>query len=34
MLGHSYRVADVDDVMLNVLGVVLGYGLYRIVRSR
>jgi glycopeptide antibiotics resistance protein len=34
MLGYAYRVADVDDVMLNVLGVALGYGLYRIVRSR
>ena len=29
VLGYSYRVADVDDVILNVTGVLLGYGLLR-----
>lgn len=29
LIGAPYRVADVDDVMINVLGVALGYGLYR-----
>jgi glycopeptide antibiotics resistance protein len=29
MMGTPYRVADVDDVIINVLGVALGYGLYR-----
>ncbi len=28
-MGTPYRVADVDDVIINVLGVALGYGLYR-----
>jgi glycopeptide antibiotics resistance protein len=30
-LGTPYRVADVDDVIINVLGVALGYGLYRLI---
>ena len=29
LIGAPYRVADVDDVIINVLGVALGYGLYR-----
>ena len=29
LIGAPYRVADVDDVVINVLGVALGYGLYR-----
>jgi len=29
LIGAPYRVADVDDVIINVLGVGLGYGLYR-----
>ena len=29
LIGAPYRVADIDDVMINVLGVALGYGLYR-----
>ena len=29
LIGAPYRVADVDDVIINVLGVVLGYGLDR-----
>jgi glycopeptide antibiotics resistance protein len=29
LIGAPYRVADVDDVIVNVLGVALGYGLYR-----
>lgn len=33
VLGTPYRVADVDDVMINVLGVALGYGLYRLIGS-
>jgi glycopeptide antibiotics resistance protein len=28
-IGAPYRVADIDDVIINVLGVALGYGLYR-----
>ena len=28
-LGYSYRIADVDDVILNLTGVLLGYGLLR-----
>lgn len=31
LIGAPYRVADVDDVIINVLGVALGYGLYRLV---
>ena len=31
MVGTPYRVADVDDVIINVLGVALGYGLYRLI---
>ena len=31
LIGAPYRVADVDDVIINVLGVALGYGLYRAV---
>jgi len=29
LIGAPYRVADVDDVIINVLGVALGFGLYR-----
>ncbi len=29
LIGAPYRVADIDDVIINVLGVALGYGLYR-----
>jgi glycopeptide antibiotics resistance protein len=32
LIGAPYRVADVDDVIINVLGVALGYGLYRAIR--
>ena len=31
VLGTPYRVADVDDVIINVLGVALGYGFYRLI---
>ena len=31
LIGAPYRVADVDDIIINVLGVALGYGLYRLV---
>jgi glycopeptide antibiotics resistance protein len=31
LMGFPYRVADVDDVIINVLGVALGYGLYRLI---
>ena len=31
LIGAPYRVADVDDVIINVLGVALGYGLYRVI---
>jgi glycopeptide antibiotics resistance protein len=30
-LGYTYRVSDVDDVILNVTGVLLGYAAYRLV---
>ena len=30
-MGFPFRVADVDDVLLNVLGVALGYVVYRAV---
>ena len=33
VLGTPYRVADIDDVIINVLGVALGYGLYRLIAS-
>jgi len=33
-LGYSYRVTDVDDVILNVAGVLLGFALWRLVRAR
>lgn len=29
LMGYPYRVADVDDVIVNVSGVLLGYGLFR-----
>lgn len=29
VLGYPYRVLDVNDVLLNALGVVIGYGLFR-----
>lgn len=29
LIGAPYRVADIDDIIINVLGVALGYGLYR-----
>ena len=29
LVGAPYRVADVDDIIINVLGVALGYGLYQ-----
>lgn len=31
LMGFPYRVADIDDVLLNVLGVTLGYVVYRAV---
>ena len=33
MLGYAYRVTDVDDVILNLSGVLLGYGLLRLASS-
>ena len=32
-LGYSYRVAEVDDVLLNFVGVLLGYALFVLVRG-
>jgi glycopeptide antibiotics resistance protein len=29
LMGFPYRVADIDDVIINVLGVAVGYGIYR-----
>jgi glycopeptide antibiotics resistance protein len=34
VLGYWYRMTDVDDVLLNVTGVLLGYGLLRLLRWR
>ncbi len=31
-LGYSYRVTEVDDVLLNFAGILLGFGLYRMLR--
>jgi glycopeptide antibiotics resistance protein len=33
-VGHEYRMADIDDVMLNVGGALIGYMASRIWRSR
>ena len=33
-LGYSYRVTDVDDVVLNVAGVLWGFALWRLLRRR
>ncbi|HEU4326846.1 MAG TPA: VanZ family protein [Roseiflexaceae bacterium] len=30
LLGYAYRVVDVNDVLLNALGVVIGYGIFRL----
>lgn len=32
-LGYSYRVTEIDDVILNFVGVLLGYALQRLVRA-
>ena len=32
-LGYSYRVAEVDDVLLNFVGVLFGYGLFVLARG-
>lgn len=29
LMGFPYRVADIDDILLNVLGIALGYAAYR-----
>jgi glycopeptide antibiotics resistance protein len=34
LVGYAYRVTELDDVLLNVLGVALGFSLYRLVRPR
>jgi len=34
VLGYSYRVTEIDDVLLNFAGVVLGYAVYVVVRAR
>ena len=34
LVGYAYRVTELDDVLLNVLGVLLGFSLYRLVRPR
>lgn len=33
VLGYSYRVTEVDDVLLNLAGVLLGYALFVVVRG-
>ena len=30
-LGYAYRVSDIDDVILNLAGVLTGYAAYRLV---
>jgi glycopeptide antibiotics resistance protein len=32
-LGYWYRMSDVDDLLLNVAGVLLGYGLFTLLRA-
>jgi glycopeptide antibiotics resistance protein len=34
VLGYSYRVTDIDDVILNVVGVLLGFAAWLLVRAR
>jgi glycopeptide antibiotics resistance protein len=34
LVGYAYRVTEVDDVLLNVLGALGGFSLYRLVRPR
>ena len=31
---HSYRIFDIDDILLNTIGVAFGYGLYTIARKK
>ena len=33
-VGYWYRMTDVDDVLLNVAGVLLGFGVYAAIRGR
>ncbi|NLE22468.1 MAG: hypothetical protein GX624_06790 [Actinobacteria bacterium] len=33
-LGYSYRVTEVDDVLLNFAGILLGFALYLVLRGR
>jgi glycopeptide antibiotics resistance protein len=33
LLGVSYKVTDVDDILLNTLGFIVGYILYKIFQS-
>jgi glycopeptide antibiotics resistance protein len=33
-LGYSYRVTEVDDVLLNFLGILLGYGVFVLLTGR
>lgn len=30
LVGYAYRVIDINDVLLNALGVLLGYGIYEV----
>ena len=34
LVGYAYRVTEIDDVLLNVVGVLLGFALYRLVLPR
>jgi len=34
LVGYAYRVTEIDDVILNVAGVLLGFALYRRLRRR
>jgi glycopeptide antibiotics resistance protein len=33
-LGFTYRIADVDDILLNCMGFVLGYSLFKLRRTK
>jgi glycopeptide antibiotics resistance protein len=33
-MGYTYRVSDIDDVILNLAGVLLGYAAYRLAWGR
>jgi glycopeptide antibiotics resistance protein len=34
VLGYTYKIADIDDVILNTVGVAVGYAAFRVIRWR